>query len=102
MFLFVLCIVGLIVIYYPINQKNTQINKLEKQGENIVFQIELYKKTHHKLPLYLDDLQINLPEDSPFGYDLTHDSLNYVLGFQISTFKTRVYHSETKQWKNID
>lgn len=78
-----------------INKENAA---LMKKGDSLVVKIEKYKKRNHKLPEYLEDLKLNLPDNYPLYYNRTRDSDNYVVSFQIGFFKNIVYHSDTKKW----
>ncbi|NVM62242.1 hypothetical protein FHW88_000518 [Mucilaginibacter sp. SG538B] len=46
----------------------------------------------------MDDMNLNLPDNYPFLYAITKDSSAYVVGFEISPFKSMMYHSNSKAW----
>lgn len=92
------CMVGAIVCYLPVYLRNKEISDLEKRGNELVLKIEAYKKRTHKLPHYIEDLGLNLPDNYPFSYDIAHDSSYYVVGFEIAPFRSMVYYSDTKTW----
>jgi hypothetical protein len=99
--IFVICIVTLsiIICYLPLYLRNKEINDLERQGDDLVQKVEIYKKRNHKLPEYLEDMGINLPDNYPLYYNTTQDSGIYEISFQVRPFKSMVYHSDTKQWE---
>lgn len=90
-------IVGVIAYLYLFNRAR-QMNTMEEQAGYLIKKVEEYKKVHHKLPQYQDDMQLNVPDDYPLTYALTKDSSNYLVGFEIAPFKSMVYHSENKTW----
>jgi hypothetical protein len=73
--------------------------ELEKQGLELAQKVEKYKKIHHKIPDYLEDMGLNLPDNYPLYYNTTKDSGVYVISFQVRAFKSMVYYSDTKEWR---
>ncbi|WP_426669326.1 hypothetical protein ACPPVU_24295 [Mucilaginibacter sp. McL0603] len=100
-FIVVICIVAisLIVCYLPFYIKSKAINDLENQGNYLVQRVEAYKKKNHKLPQYLEDMQLNLPDNYPLNYNTTKDSGIYVVSFQVGFFRSMVYYSDRKEWE---
>lgn len=86
------------VIYWPIFQHAREINNMEEQAGYLINKVEAYKRKYHKLPQYMDDMNLNLPDNYPFFYAITNDSSTYVVGFEIAPFKSMVYHSNSKTW----
>jgi hypothetical protein len=86
------------VIYFSNYQQNQQIVKLKSEGERLVKQVENYKSRMHKIPQYMEDMHLNLPDDYPIYYAAEKDSINYTIGFQIRPFKSMVYYSDSKLW----
>jgi hypothetical protein len=79
-------------------ERRQKISNLKKQSQYLIQKVEAYKKKNHKLPQYMDDMHLDLSDDYPISYSLTHDSLVYVVGFQIAPFSSMVYYSDTKMW----
>jgi len=75
------------------------IKKMETQGQWLIQKVEDYRKIHHKLPVYMNDMKLDLPDDYPINYDLTKDSNIYVISFQVYAFKSATYYSDTKKWQ---
>lgn len=71
---------------------------MEQQASYLINKVESYKKEHHKLPQYMEDMNLNLPDNYPFAYATTKDSSVYVVGFEIAPFKSMVYYSDSKTW----
>ncbi|QEM12943.1 hypothetical protein [Mucilaginibacter rubeus] len=90
-------IVG-VIAYLSLFTRTRQIGNMEEQAGYLIKKVEEYKRQHHQLPKYIDDMQLNLPDDYPFSYALTKDSSNYLVGFEIAPFKSMVYYSENKTW----
>lgn len=93
-FVFVVCLITYLFLF----NRPRKINNMEKRAGYLIKKVEEYKGKYHKLPQYMDDMQLNLPIDYPFSYALTKDSSNYLVGFEIVPFKSMVYHSENKTW----
>jgi len=86
------------IVYWPTFQQAREINSMKKQACYLINKVEAYKKEHHKLPQYMDDMNLNLPDSYPFSYAITKDSSVYVVGFQIAPFESMVYYSDSKTW----
>lgn len=87
------------ILYWPILKRSRGMNSMEKQAGYLINKVEQYKKYHHKLPQYMDDMNLNLSDNYPFSYAITKDSSVYVVGFEIAPFKSMVYYSDTKTWR---
>ncbi len=96
----VICIsvVAIIICYLPIYLQYKKINSLEKQANYLIQQVEVYKKKYHKIPEYMEDMKLNLPDDYPLYYNNTQDSGVYIISFQVEPFKSMGYHSDSKTW----
>lgn len=86
------------IAFFFYYQRQKAIDKLKDQASYLIGKIEDYRKAHRKLPRYESDMQLNLPGNSPIGYTLTTDSVNYIITVQIAPFKSMVYHSDAKSW----
>lgn len=86
------------LIYYPVYKRNLEIKRFEKEGARLIKIIEQYRKVNHKLPKVLNDIKLPPGDFDDFGYDVTNDSANYVLGFNIGIMKDHVYESDTGRW----
>ncbi|HZX58825.1 MAG TPA: hypothetical protein VFE54_08870 [Mucilaginibacter sp.] len=80
---------------YSINKGD---ETLMKEGNRLIEKIEQYKAKNHRLPEYIEDLKLNLPDNYPLNYNRGKGSDNYVVSFQIGFFKDIVYHSDTRKW----
>ncbi|WP_121808123.1 hypothetical protein [Mucilaginibacter kameinonensis] len=87
-----------VIVYLSLFTRARQIATMEEQAGYLIQRVEEYKGKYHKLPQYMDDMQLNLPDNYPFSYTLTGDGLSYLVGFEIAPFKSMVYHSENKTW----
>lgn len=70
---------------------------LLKQGNEIIKKLEDYKEKYHRAPDSLQEIGIKLPGEYPLYY-IKEDSLNYSIGFPISSFHSKAYHSARKEW----
>ena len=93
-----MCIAASIYFYLPVYLRNKGISDLERQGIELAKKVDEYQRKNHKLPEYLEDLKLNLPDDYPLNYNKTKDSGVYVIGFQVRPFRSMVYSSDTKVW----
>src|SRR5882672_8257446 len=106
--IFISCVgilwVGITYISY---QRNKEIHDLVRQGNDLVQKVEAYKKAHYKIPQCLEDMRLNLPDDCPLNYNVTRDSVNYVISFQTGLwfnstfFQSKAYYSDSKEWIDI-
>jgi len=87
-----------IIAYLPLFKRAREINNMEDQAGYLIKKVEAYKKKYHKLPQYMDDMNLDLPDNYPFSYAITKDSSNYLVGFEIAPFKSMVYYSDSKKW----
>src|SRR3569833_3085798 len=94
-------LIGVAVIIAMLTYWRYSINKedesLMKEGDKLIAKIERYRTQNHRLPDYLEDLKLNLPDDYPLNYAKRDDD-SYVVGFQIGFFKDITYRSDTKKW----
>ena len=72
---------------------------LIKQGNELVKEIETYKRDHYKLPDSLQQLGVKITKDYQIDYTIEQDSINYVLAFPISFFHSQTYRSSTGRWE---
>ena len=86
------------VLFFSDYLKNKENTDKETKAQWLITKIEQYKKDHHKIPQSIDDLKLNLPDDYPIDYAITHDSVVYVVGFQVEAFKSMMYRSDLKKW----
>jgi hypothetical protein len=85
------------IIYLRRYEIRKDITEKKKQAMELVKKVEEYKKMHHKIPAYQDDLG-DFSNNYPIYYNTTKDSGVYIVSFQIAPFKSMGYHSDTKAW----
>lgn len=65
---------------------------LKQQGQQVVLQIETFKKVHGRLPDNLRELGLAESEDGPIYYNKNKDGLNYSVSFSGATIGESVYY----------
>ena len=70
----------------------------KKRGEFLISKIEEYHKQKNRLPDSLSDLEI-AEEMGEGPYYEKKDSLHYIIYFNIGFDNTKIYYSETKEWR---
>ena len=70
----------------------------KKRGEFLISKIEEYHKQKDRLPDSLSDLEI-AEEMGEGPYYEKKDSLHYIIYFNIGFDNTKIYYSETKEWR---
>lgn len=92
------CVLILFLIWYYILRTYRE-NKLEIEGNNIIYKIEHYVQLNDTLPPNLLVLGINDTNDSfPFYYE-TFGCNNYILSFGLSIDESKTYYSDSKKWE---
>ena len=73
---------------------------LTQRGEDIVEQIELFRKKNHRLPKDLNEIGILEEENAnALYYDVRNDT-SYTVSFMMSIDYNKTYYSDTKKWEN--
>jgi uncharacterized membrane protein len=85
-------------IYFSNYYQSQHIAKLKNEGMELVKQVENYRSRTHKIPQYMEDMHLDLPDDYPIYYNIQKDSINYTVSFQIAPFRSMAYYSDTKSW----
>jgi hypothetical protein len=70
---------------------------LEKQGNELVKKIEVYKEKNGELPKTLEDLGIKETLEGPLFY-VKCDSVNYMVYYGTTLGESMYYYSDTKKW----
>jgi hypothetical protein len=91
----VLALAALLVFYF----RYSESKKYEKQGIELISKIEEYRKQNNKLPNTVADLGLVEPMNQGPYYE-KKDSLNYIVFFNIGFDNSKIYSSQTKEWKN--
>ncbi len=96
-------ILGLIlflILFYFFYLKDYRYNRLIKEGNKIVVKISKYKRKEGKLPNSLNDLGIDIIDESdPELCYMKIDGNNFILSFSISIDETYFYYSDSKKWE---
>lgn len=74
-------------------------DKRQKNGEEIVSRIELYKKATGRLPNNLSDVGIEEKESGPIYYDKKSDT-SYIVYYGLGLGESMVYNFQTKKWNS--
>lgn len=89
------------LIFFLINIYSCRCRDAElmKKGNNLIIQIDDYKKRTDSLPISLKDLGMKETEKGPLYYR-RKDSSTYLIWFGTSLGESKTYYSDKKKWED--
>lgn len=92
-----ICIIISSILFYVFFIKESREERLTKEGDHLIEQIEKFRKENGRLPISFKEVDYEPKTGSEeLYYNL--DSNNYTISFGMSIDYNKTYYSDIKQW----
>lgn len=99
--LWVSTILLLLFVYWFFFLRTSRENKLIKEGNTLVKKIELFKSSHNRLPVSLDEIGVKEKDGIDALYYDKRDSFHYTIYFGTSLGESKIYYSDNQKWEDF-
>lgn len=101
-YIFVVLGIMLLFVVWFFYLRTARENRLMKDGNVLVSEIEQFKVEYKRLPSSLKEIGIEEQDGKDALYYDKKDSLHYIVWFGVSLGESKTYYSDSKQWEDFD